>query len=105
MGEALVQETQECRRTWKRTSQAQALSLQTSGLERLDQLSQEATRPHRPRDQRMVRPSRQIQDRQPLTGLDLPTLPLKTQTLALEEVLETALQCALQTHPRYSRAV
>ena len=34
-------ETQECRRTWRQTSQVQASSLPTSGSERLAQLSQE----------------------------------------------------------------
>ena len=37
----LCAETQECRLTWKQTIQARALSLQTSGLARLDRLSQE----------------------------------------------------------------
>merc|ERR1712192_171122 len=102
LAEAHVQETLECHPTWRQTSQTQALSLQTLGLERLDRLSQEVTRPHPPQDQQMDQPSRQIQE-QPLTGRDLPIL-LKTQTHAPEEVLGIALQCAHLTRRRYSRA-
>merc|ERR1712181_104038 len=103
LAEAHVQETLECHPTWRQTSQTQALSLQTSGSARLDQLSQEVTRPHPPQDQQMVQQIRQIQE-QLLTGRDQP-IPLKTQTHAPEEVSGIALQCAHPTPLRYSRAV